>query len=612
MSRIDRKDLRHLPNETAALLSRRDVLQALAAASLGGLLATGAGVAAGPRKMEPPVVWVIDAGSFTTDERLTMAALQGLANRTTPRVFLNYGGSLAFLRFDFPLASGEKPDGWNRAAAAALSKKYPAIDDYWIAELARLGLFQFKTCTVEKLIAHCAPHVKGLILYHNIDDDLAIAATMAGLRAALPVTPLVRRQWLARLQHPPATIFDVGSLYTQYPRGVPRRVAAHRWAIEHLLPECSRGGVFSRVFDYGSAAFDTLPDVDLAIQQRWFTFQLDYGNSNTHPTHNPKRLQEIDLESSLLDKILNHLEPWAPVYGWGEPGEGAVVDHISRSGHVLICTANGNGTFFWDMPVLTRPFGQPGKQRTTPKLEDKIYIAFMVNEGDTLKCLTALENAGSWIQPERGRFPINWGMDPLLYREFPGLVSYYYKTATPHDYFFAASSCWGYAHPDAMPDKLILPYARLINQGLRSTGLTIGDIWWDENLKKRGLWNAFLKTSGLRGLTQWSSGFQSVEYPAAGIPVVYSRDYYTLKDPLVTAKQLLAQSQQIAGPWFVVIYGGMPTGTPYLFDQVIKRLPRERFEPLRLDDFFNLAREARPKIEGLCWQHDKLIRKSQK
>ncbi len=605
MSRIDRKGVGHLQNETAALLSRRDMLQVLAAVGLGGLMARDGSVAAEPWRSKPPLVWVIDAGSFTTDERLTMAALQGLANRNGSRVFLNYGRSLAFLRFGFHFKPGESFAGWNPAIAAKISKKYRSIDDFWIAELARLGLFRFRTCTVEQLIARCSAHIKGVILYHNIDDDLAVAATMAGLRDAIPVTPMVRRQWFSRLQHPPATVFDVGSLYPQYQPGLPRRVAAHRWAIAHLLPECSRHGVFSRVLDYGSTAFDTLPDVDLAIQQRWFTLQLDYGNSNSHPTHNPGKLKEIALEGGLIDKILNHLEPWAPVYGWGLPGENALVNHISRRGHVLICTANGNGTFYHGMPVLTKPFGQPGGKKKTQLLQDKIYIAFMVNEGDTLKCLTALENFGAWIQPERGRFPINWGMDPLLYRQFPGLVSYYYKTATPQDYFFAADSCWGYTHPDAMSEKLLIPYARLIHQGLRASGLTIGDIWWDDNLKKRGLWNTFLKTSGLHGLTQWSSGFQSVEYPAAGIPVAYSPDYYKLKDPAVMARQLLAQAKQISGPWFVVIY----TGNPYLFDQVMKRLPPARFEPLRLDDFMNLARAARPKIEGLRWQHDKLFRK---
>ncbi len=591
-------------------LSRRKILQQFAAAGVGAALAAQAGCAKQSRMVShsvagPRPVWVIDAADFTTDQRLTMAAMQGLINRTGPRVFLNYGRSLAFMRFGFDPRTGQSPSAWSPAAARQLENTYYSVYDYWIAELARLGLFYFQKVTVQELISLHATNIKGLILYHNIDSDLAVAATMAGLRDAVPVTPAVRSEWFSQTAHPLPTIFDVGSLYPKYPRSVPRRIAAHAWAIKHLLPECAKSGVFSRVFDYGLAAYDTLPSVDLAVRERWFTFQLNFGNSIAHPTHNPKRLQELAVESGLIDKILNSLELWAPVYGWGEPGENTVVSHISRLGHVMINTQEGDLTFFKGLPLLARPFGQPGQKRAKPKLENKIYIAFMVNEGDTIKCLESLENSGSWLQPERGRFPINWGMDPLLYREFPGLVSYYHKTATPHDYFFAACSCWGYTHPDSIPDHLIIPYARLINQGLRSTGLSIGDIWWDTNLKTRGLWNAFIKASGLKGITQWSNKYQ-VEYPFEDIPVVYSPDYYTLTDPAPMVQQLLLQSNQIAGPWFVVIYGGMPTGTPYLFEQVLKLLPPGRFEPVRLDDFFDLARQARSAVRGKRWQNDKL------
>ena len=74
------------------------------------------------------------------------------------------------------------------------------------------------------------------------------------------------------------------------------------------------------------------------------------------------------------------------------------------------------------------------------------------------------------------------------------------------------------------------------------------------------------------------------------------------------AQQLLTQGKQINGPWFVVIYGGMPTGTPYLFEQVLKRLPRERFEPVRLDDFFALARQAQFQIQGWRWEQNKMVK----
>ena len=44
----------------------------------------------------------------------------------------------------------------------------------------------------------------------------------------------------------------------------------------------------------------------------------------------------------------------------------------------------------------------------------------MVNEGDAIKSANSLMCFGSWIQPERGKIPINWGIQPGLLRVASG------------------------------------------------------------------------------------------------------------------------------------------------------------------------------------------------
>jgi hypothetical protein len=103
----------------------------------------------------------------------------------------------------------------------------------------------------------------------------------------------------------------------------------------------------------------------------------------------------------------------------------------------------------------------------------------MVNEGDTLKCFASLMNGGGWLQSERGRVPINWGVDPLLIRDTPGLMSYYYQHLhRPDDYFFSAPSGWGYLAPINLPTTRCGPTARMV-AGRRPPGDTrYIDVWW--------------------------------------------------------------------------------------------------------------------------------------
>ena len=126
----------------------------------------------------------------------------------------------------------------------------------------------------------------------------------------------------------------------------------------------------------------------------------------------------------------------------------------------------------------------------------------MVNEGDTLKCFASLMNGGGWLQSERGRLPINWGIDPLLIRDTPGLMSYYYHTATPNDYFFSAPSGWGYLAPINLDDASVRPYGEMVRQGAAMADTRYIDVWWMKGLRERGQFFPLLEAMDLRGLTQ--------------------------------------------------------------------------------------------------------------
>lgn len=491
---------------------------------------------------------------------------------------------------------------WSEQDAAALSGRYQDLHDYWIEFYEQRGRCRFVTLTMPELLEKLAGEVKGVILYSNVTDDLAVAATMAGVRDAVPLTPALYADWMQGRAWEQPVIFDVRTLYDQYGAGVERRLGAHRWMLDHLYAECNKSGAVSRDRTYGQAAHDTLVDIDLAVSLRWVTFDLSYLSEETRnrdkkdpdPVHPEWGYDPPD--KPLLMEILEGLEDWAPVYGWGRPYESALIRRLAIHRTVKICGGTANGSFFRYMPRLVDSFQLATPHVERPKVKRKFYVAFMVNEGDTIKCFSSLMNGGGWLQSERGKVAINWGVDPLLIRDTPGLMSYYYRTATAQDYFFSAPSGWGYLAPINLEDDQIQPYGAMVREGARMADTRYIDVWWMKGLRERNQFFPLLEAMGVRGLTQWDN-HQKVEFAPDGTPIIHSNYYYPRFRPETFADLLIRQTEEVEPPWFIVVYAG----NPHWFYEVARRLPKNRFAVVKLDEFFEAARAARTQVEGRQW-----------
>ncbi len=119
-----------------------------------------------------------------------------------------------------------------------------------------------------------------------------------------------------------------------------------------------------------------------------------------------------------------------------------------------------------------------------PKLENKIYLAIFLSDGDNVQyCQHAMSNL--WDNKNRGEVPINWTVSPGLADFGPGLLNYYYTTATSNDFFSSGPSGLGYAliydahnkkwnmtkseHTDA--------YTKFSQQYLEKSGLRVITLW---------------------------------------------------------------------------------------------------------------------------------------
>lgn len=539
--------------------------------------------------LPPPkyTVWLLDVQGLSPEEKFAAFALQGLCNRAGPKLFLRAGKDCRWM--DFGL---DRKDTWSDEGRQKLISQYgsqASIEDYWIDYYTQNGTCQFKPIKLPQLLAETGA-AKGWIVYDTVQDDCCPAATMSGLFDAIPATRKLIQIMAAQGVRMPV-IFDYSPIHSNFLAGGDCRLSGHLWAITNLLPRCAHNGAVSRDRTYGLDAHDTIMDVDQAVQKRWFVYDLDH----TARRNGIKSSDSLDLP--ILDQILTSLRPFSPVFGWGRPSEEEFVRTVGNHQDVVVCSGVINNSFFVALPHSQTNWKQKSPpvvpESVTP--EDKIYVAFMVNEGDSVKAAISLNNSGYWLQPERGRIPINWGIDPLLSTTHPALMDFYYRTMTTNDYFFAATSGWGYLHPDFVAKDFLRQYADKVGQGAQMNDLHYLDLWWAVNINPQ----EFLQAAKMSGLTRWSDQ-QLVKYNDGGVPVIFSNHYYTLdkEKPEDFSKQMMSDFENVRPPWFVIIYGG----SPHAFYEVAHGLPPQRFKVVKLDEFFSAAVKSRGKVEGRIWR----------
>jgi hypothetical protein len=390
-------------------------------------------------------------------------------------------------------------------------------------------------------------------------------------------------------------------------------LSAYRWALDHLMPACTKRLAFSAGHTHGDTWLGGDPAItiglDYPIAQKAFIFNLSPIGGPWQ--HDGKPHPGYAAEAKLFDEVMASLQRPAAVFGWSEP-EDVYCGRISKDGNYILCAGAPNLSFWARVPtasspILLRPLrkdspfprGEGGRGVRFPRGEggrgvrNKYYVTFQTNEGDTPKIVAGLMG-GAWLSPQRGSVPIAWGIDPLLADLFPALIEYYARTAGPGDSFFAGCSGAGYCYPWHMPN--MPDYARQVGSAIARHGPEVVDVW--ENglqLDRFARFNALVHAGCL---TQQTNGAASNSWLLDGTPVL-SADrrlyYYDPKGP-DPAGQVIRWIADVAAahnpPFFILCYGGVAPGLPGMVADIRKRLPADRFEIVGAGDMTELAREA--------------------
>ena len=551
------------------------------------------------------------------DTMHVLAALEGLANRYAPRLYLFYctGNGIDTDRFWFDWFRGE--DGWLARSTIKPLRDLKDVIQTFRASYAGLAVYD--------------PAVPG---------TSNVASTAAGTGRLLPV----------RYDPAPGSVFTLLSKELRIPiklrllnaDGAPRftgKVDACRWAVREYL---EAGKCDPRVLAYyidafwtksaGQSAPDmhTLSNHDYFIARKAFFFDLSpWGDEppNDDPAQplGADRKEFLHVLRTAYDKAggailkVGGFPPWPFKYtdakgvGGKHPGVptewefGRLISQFNgyMEADAAALSAIANASFYQHYPLASKypqPNRKPGVEEwkargyltTDGKVDKKTFVGHYVGDYDSPSWLYKTVPA-YFADPARGEVPLGWAFDPNLADRAPQALVYAYGHATANDFFIAGDSGAGYLNPRALTVR-------------PDSGLPSGLDAWAENC--RGYYERWGMTITGLVLDGAGGGSTDVEFAAyrrfspdglgthfekraaihAGVPTCGERDL-----PRTASEAADAIARDAAkGPWPAFLWKRSILRRPSWYSEVSKTLkarhPQLAIEIVDPYTFFGLTK----------------------
>ena len=472
----------------------------------------------------------VAAHQDNTAEMYLFSSLKGLVNRTQPRLFSYEGDAFA-----------EGPYTWMQS----LGLTWTEHTDRWEV------LTKYKS-EVAGLIVYdpAQPHTVNLATMLAKDKRAVIASPslLARLTAApynFPILMDLRGQFTSKLQ-----VYQ--TLYNTYWPNLDHRM------LIGLSPDAHRAGLREYAAALGAAVI-------------W----LDPNVSG---------------ESTLLNSFLSSMPAGSVVTGWW-PDEGSGITRASSYGIATVASdycsnlTMHSGT---SRTVAVKPMP------VRPALQNKIYVAFILSDGDNLQYVEHLMRK-LWNNPDRGSVPMGWTLSPAMLDAMPGALNYYYQTATDNDNLISGPSGYGYAYPNNFPNTTALnQFITKTEDYNKRAGFRVVTVW---NTITGGI-NQNVGDSyatyapSLLGLTAQNTGGPLTIYKQTlpGMPL--SCNYCTGEQPMKDAIAAAAAGWNGSSPRFIIIQAQPWTDVkPTNFKNVMNSL-NSNYVVVRPDHLFQLLREA--------------------
>jgi hypothetical protein len=360
-----------------------------------------------------------DAGE-TVDLKLLFTTLQGLVNRTKPRIYV----------------------------------KDTAVDDqegatFW---LDKFNVPETPVADPMTLLTKYASEIGGIVIYDpSVVDTINLATTIAGIEGGVVASPALATT-LGAAPYNLKTLVDVRTL------GLKTNLDVYNYELANYASKASTRLIIG-LDPTDPAKADCLRDYAVAIGAA--VVWLDSTQS---------------AQLNLLTKFLANLDSNAPYLGWWVSEPSGVGTSAQYRVPVFAADWSRNLTVFGGVPRTINPPTPPAP----PTLDTtKAYVAIFMSDGDNLQ-----ENQHliplKWKDPNRGKVPMSWTTQPALVDVAPVILDYYYSTATPNDVMVSGPSGLGYTYPQQWPQT---PTDSFADYSIRSAnyleraGLNVITVW---------------------------------------------------------------------------------------------------------------------------------------
>ena len=294
----------------------------------------------------------------------------------------------------------------------------------------------------------------------------------------------------------------------------------------------------------------------------------------------------VPAEAAALAPFLSDMPPVGGVFlGWW-PDETAGLAWIAQFGiPVLASDWFDNASVFSGVvsPINIPPIPAP------PPLQNKVYVAIILSDGDNVQYMQH-HMKKNWSNVARGSVPIGWTTQPLAADIDPGMLNYYWSSASTNDCLVAGPSGAGYTRLNYWSPANAAAYTTASNPYLQRSGMTSITVWMTVS---SGSGHDFAASCpSLLGIYDHNAGNYNTNY--GGLPVVgfpASANYSSSVTNLIAGITNSSALWNGSAPLFITVQGSGWNITPADCKTIANSLTNSEYVVVRPDHLFMLYRE---------------------
>ena len=352
----------------------------------------------------------------------------------------------------------------------------------------------------DALVLKYASEISGVVIYDNkaankIPDIANLAATVANIKSAIPMTENLYKAWIKRGIKLPV-VEDLTDLQFS------DRVDVYNYLYDNYWKDCTKRLLFIQNPTYHQMH-------DLASATGAAIVFLSCSSDDRK-------------ELNLMKKFMGDMTPGeSMLVGWnGQERELMTVAAQKGLSCVPADFFNAPSLFAQDIDVKINDVPD------MPEVENKIYIAFYLSDGDNIQYdMNAMREYWDNARAYRGKIPINWTISPALVDIAPGMMNYYYSQATDMECFVSGPSGMGYTIPvnsfgpnmgnNFKNDDYFSAFVTMTDRYLAQAGLRAVTIWDNLSASQRKIYTSL--GSYLYGITVQSLTNASLSLGYTGV-----------------------------------------------------------------------------------------------